>query len=44
VKVNKAREFLAKKDKVTLSILFRGREMAHINEGEKLLASVMAML
>lgn len=44
VKVNKAREFLAKKDKVTLSILFRGREMAHISEGEKLLASVMAML
>ena len=44
VKVNKAREFLAKKDKVTLSILFRGREMAHINEGEKLLTAVMAML
>lgn len=44
VKVNKAREFLEKKDKVLISVLFRGREMAHISEGEKLLASVLAQL
>lgn len=44
VKVNKAREFLAKKDKVTLAIMFRGREMAHIEEGGKLLDSVIAQL
>ncbi|MDO5552338.1 MAG: translation initiation factor IF-3 [Planctomycetia bacterium] len=44
VKINKAREFLVKKDKVLLSIQFRGREMAHISEGEKLLESVLQLL
>ncbi len=44
VKVSKAREFLAKKDKVILSVIFRGREMAHISEGEKLLQAVIAQV
>lgn len=44
VKVNKAKEFLAKKDKVTISIIFRGREMAHISEGEKILQAFVSEL
>lgn len=44
VKVNKAREFLAKKDKVLISINFRGREMAHIEEGVKLMEFVVEKL
>ena len=44
VKVNKAREFIQKKDKVTISIMFRGREIAHIDEGVKLLKSILSML
>lgn len=44
VKVNKAKEFLAHKDKVTVSIIFRGREMAHIEEGEKLLQAFITEL
>ena len=35
VKVNKVREFLAKdKDKVILVLSFKGRECAHVEEGE----------
>ncbi len=44
VKVNKAREFLTKKDKVLVSINFRGREMAHIEEGEKLMSFILEKL
>jgi translation initiation factor IF-3 len=35
-KVNRAKEFLADKDKVVFSVIFRGRENAHIDEGFKL--------
>lgn len=44
VKVNKAREFLTKKDKVLLSVSFRGREMAHVDEGIKLVEMVLQQL
>lgn len=44
VKINKAREFLSKKDKVLLSISFRGREMAHVEEGNKLVEQVLQQL
>jgi len=44
VKVNKAREFLSKKDKVLISISFRGREMAHVDEGTKLMQSILEQL
>ena len=44
VKVNKAKEFLAKKDKVMIAIMFSGREMAHVDEGEKLLQSIISSL
>jgi translation initiation factor IF-3 len=35
-KVNRAKEFLDQKDKVVFSVIFRGRENAHIDEGYKL--------
>jgi translation initiation factor IF-3 len=35
-KVNRAKEFLAEKDKVVFSVIFRGRENAHVDEGFKL--------
>ncbi len=44
VKVNKAREFLGNKDKVTVTVFFRGRELAHIQEGRRVLNNVLAQL
>lgn len=44
VKVNKAREFLQNKDKVLISVTFKGRELAHIEEGEKVLTQIIADL
>lgn len=44
VKVNKAREFLTHKDKVIVTVQFRGREMAHIQEGRKVIDDVIAQL
>ena len=35
-KINRAKEFLEQKDKVVFSIIFRGRENAHVDEGYKL--------
>ena len=35
-KVNRAKEFLDQKDKVIFSVIFRGRENAHVDEGFKL--------
>ena len=36
-KINAAKKFIAKGDKVKVTLRFRGREMAHTNLGEKLL-------
>ncbi len=44
VKISKAREFLNDKDKVLISVMFRGRELAHIDEGEKVMNQVLADL
>jgi translation initiation factor IF-3 len=44
VKVNKAREFLEHKDKVLLSVMFRGREMAHVEEGRRVLDEILVKL
>ncbi|MEW4567722.1 translation initiation factor IF-3 [Tautonia sp. JC769] len=44
VKVKKARDFLEHKDKVLVNVLFRGREMAHIEEGRRVLEEVIAAL
>ena len=35
-KVNQARRFLEHKDKVLVNVLFRGRELQHIDEGRRI--------
>ena len=37
VKLNRARGFLAHRDKVIISVIFRGREMAHVEEGARVI-------
>ena len=44
VKVNRAREFLTHKDKVLVTVTFRGREMAHIDEGRRVIDHIIAQL
>ncbi len=44
VKVNRARDFLSHKDKVQVNVLFRGREMAHIEEGRRVMNDVLVAL
>ena len=43
-KVNQARGFLAHKDKVVISVVFRGRELAHIEEGHRVLGRILQLL
>ncbi len=43
-KVAQARNFLSHKDKVVVSVVFRGREMAHIEEGQRVMQSVISQL
>ena len=43
-KVNQARTFLSHKDKVVVSVVFRGREMAHIDEGQRVMKSLIEKL
>jgi len=43
-KLNQARTFLQHKDKVVVSVIFRGREMAHIEEGRKVIDHVIQEL
>jgi len=43
-KVKQAITFLKHKDKVQVSVLFRGREMAHIEEGQKVMEGVIEKL
>ncbi len=44
VKVSRAREFLLHKDKVLLSVMFRGRELAHIQEGRRVIDEIIQQL
>jgi translation initiation factor IF-3 len=44
VKVNKAREFLDHKDKVIVTVVFRGREMAHVEEGHRVISGILEQL
>lgn len=44
VKVNKARQFLERRDKVKINVMFRGRENAHHDLGRELLDNVIKML
>ncbi|MGE3806123.1 MAG: translation initiation factor IF-3 [Gemmataceae bacterium] len=43
-KVNQARRFLEHKDKVLVNVLFRGREMQHIDEGRRILLAILEKL
>ena len=44
VKVHRAREFLTHKDKVIVSVVFRGRELAHVEEGQRVIRQVLQSL
>ena len=43
-KVNQARKFLEHKDRVQVHVLFRGRELQHIDEGRRVLQGVLERL
>ncbi len=43
-KVNQARQFLEENDKVQVNVLFRGREMQHIEEGQRVMNEVLVAL
>jgi translation initiation factor IF-3 len=43
-KVNQALGFLKHKDKVVFSVIFRGRENAHIEEGHKIMGHIIELL
>src|SRR5881392_205947 len=43
-KVNQARKFLEHKDKVLLNVLFRGRELQHIEEGQRIIRGMLEKL
>lgn len=43
-KVNQARGFLQHKDKVIVSVVFRGRELAHIDEGQRVMKNILLQL
>ncbi|WP_085755938.1 translation initiation factor IF-3 [Sedimentisphaera salicampi] len=44
VKVNHARKFLEKGDKVQFTLRFRGREMAHTDQGKELMETIAEMI
>src|SRR5262249_7807568 len=44
VKINQARRFLEHKDKVLLNVLFRGRELQHIEEGRRIIDGMVQKL
>ncbi len=43
-KVKRAKKFLQHKDKVQVTVIFRGREMAHIEEGRRVMDEVVQEL
>jgi len=43
-KVKQALGFLKHKDKVQVSVVFRGREMAHVEEGRRIMEEVIELL
>lgn len=40
-KLKQAREFLMHKDKVSFSVVFRGRELAHLEEGRRVIDQII---
>lgn len=43
-KINQARKFLEHKDKVLINVLFRGRELQHIEEGRRIVVMILEKL
>ena len=43
-KINQAKQFLEHNDKVQVNVLFRGREMQHIEEGQRVMNQVLEAL
>jgi translation initiation factor IF-3 len=43
-KVNQARKFLEHKDKVLVYVLFKGRELQHIEEGKRIIDEILVKL
>src|SRR5207245_3051098 len=43
-KVNQARKFLEHNDKVLVNVLFRGRELQHIDEGQRIILAMLEKL
>ena len=43
-KIKQAMGFLGHKDKVQVTVMFRGREMAHIEEGRKVMDTIIERL
>jgi translation initiation factor IF-3 len=43
-KINQARKFLSHNDKVQINVLFRGRELQHIEEGRRVINSILEKL
>ena len=43
-KINQARKFLEHKDKVLVYVLYKGRELQHIDEGKRILAAILEKL
>ena len=43
-KINQAKRFLEHKDKVLLNVLFRGRELQHIEEGQRIIVHMVEKL
>ena len=43
-KINQARKFLEHKDKVLVNVLFRGRELQHIEEGRRIIDMILQHL
>ena len=43
-KVNQARGFLQHQDRVSVSVVFRGRELAHIDEGQRVMRNLLVQL
>lgn len=44
IKVDRARKFLDRGDRVQFSLRFRGRELAHIDEGQRIFSYIIADL
>lgn len=43
-KINQAKRFLEHKDKVLVNVVFRGRELQHIDEGRRIITAILEQL